>query len=150
MPANPDRPLKTPGRSHWTDALQMQNAAQVRARIAEAKGTPVLVCLWSVNCPACVQELPVLEELADQFGPDELQVLLLNLDANKNVVRGFFKDYQPASSVLLVEPAVADEFQATYIPKLVLYNAAGEVVFDDSGFYPKGMLEALIQRAAGE
>lgn len=135
---------------HWTDALSTLDTDQVRERIAAAKGRPVLVCLWSVNCPACVQELPVLEELADQYAPDDLEVLLLNLDGNRAVVRGFFKEYEPAATVLLVEPSVADAFQATYIPKLVLYDASGEKVFDDSGFYPKGMLEALIQRASGE
>lgn len=133
---------------HWSDSLKPLNVDEVKERIAAGRGKAVLVCLWSVNCPACVQELPVLEELADQFPPDELEVLLLNLDMDKNLVRGFFKEYEPAATVLLVEPAVGDALRTVYIPKLLLYDAKGEIAFEDSGFYPKEMLAALIKRAA--
>lgn len=134
--------------AHWTDDLTPLGVEEIEGRIAAAKGKALLVCLWSVNCPACVQELPVLEELADQFSKDELEVLLLNLDMDKAVVKAFFKEYEPAATVLLVEPAVGDALRTVYIPKLLLYDAKGEIAFEDSGFYPKNMLEALIKRAA--
>ncbi|MGE4291717.1 MAG: TlpA family protein disulfide reductase [Desulfovibrio sp.] len=136
-----------PSGAHWTDGLTPLSVQQVKERIAAAKGKALLICLWSVNCPACVQELPVLEELADQLSPDEAEILLLNLDMDKTLVRSFFKEYEPAATVLLVEPAVGDELRAVYIPKLLLYDAKGEIVFEDSGFYPKEMLAALIKRA---
>lgn len=132
---------------HWADALRPVNLEEVQKRIAEAKGKAVLVCLWSVNCPACVQEMPVLEQLADEYSRDDLEILLLNLDMDKNLVKHFFKDYTPQSTVLLAEPAVGDALRAAYIPKLLVYDAKGEIAFEDAGFYPKAMLSALIERA---
>ncbi|MEF2143944.1 MAG: TlpA disulfide reductase family protein [Desulfovibrionaceae bacterium] len=138
---------KTVDTAHWADALEPMGVKEVEALIDAGKGRPVLVCFWSVNCPACVQELPVLEELADQYGKGELTVLLFNLDQDRALLKTFFQDYVPASRVVLAEPQVGEAFRAVYIPKLMLYDASGALAFEGSGFYPKAMLEALIKKA---
>lgn len=124
--------------------------AAYRAMIAESEGKAVLVCVWSVNCPACQQELPVLEQLADAYSSDDLRVVYASLDNNPALIAQFFADYTPIAEVIRVNDQVAVETGAEYIPRLVLYDRQGKVSFEDSGFYPQAMLEALVDRALGD
>ena len=127
----------------------MLDLAAYKAMIAESKGKAVLVCVWSVNCPACQQELPVLEQLADAYSKDDLRIVYASVDNNPALIAEFFGDYTPIAEVVRVSDQVAVETGAEYIPRLVLYDREGNVSFKDSGFYPQAMLQALVERALG-
>ena len=121
-----------------------------KAMIADSSGKVLLVCLWSVNCPACQQELPVLEQLVDKFDADALRVVYASLDRDSQTIDDFFGDYEPIAEIVRVGEEVAVYTGADYIPRLVIYTPKGEVSFIDSGFYPEPMLEALLTRAGME
>lgn len=121
---------------------------EYKALVAGSAGRVLLVCIWSVNCPACQQELPELEKLADVYPDDELRLVYASVDTDPQVVRDFFADYDPIGEVILVDGDVAQHTGAEYIPRLVIYDPAGKVSFMDSGFYPQAMLRALVERAA--
>lgn len=135
---------------HWADDVPRLSVAGLEALIEQNRGKTVFLCFWSVNCPACLDELPVLEKLADSFDPDKLAMVLVNLDGKPSVLKQYFQDYTPISQVVFAEEDVPGHFRAVYIPKLVLYSASGKVSFEDSGFYPEKMLEALIHKAFKE
>jgi thiol-disulfide isomerase/thioredoxin len=123
---------------------------QYKALVAESAGKTLLVCIWSVNCPACQQELPVLEQLADSHDPDKLRVVYASLDPASQTISDFFGDYLPLAEIVRVGNDVAAYTGSEYIPRLIVYSTAGEVSFIDSGFYPAAMLEALLKRAGLE
>jgi thiol-disulfide isomerase/thioredoxin len=118
--------------------------------IQDSAGKVLLVCIWSVNCPACQQELPVLEQLADSHDPDKLRVVYASLDPASRTISDFFGDYQPVAEVVRVGNDVAAFTGSEYIPRLIVYSTTGEVSFIDSGFYPAAMLDALLKRAGLE
>lgn len=121
-----------------------------KALVAESAGKTLMVCIWSVDCPACQQELPVLEAIADRHDPAELRVVYASLDPDSRTIADFFGDYVPVAEVVRVDGDVAAHTGAEYIPRLIIYTPGGKVSFIDSGFYPEAMLEALLNRAAAE
>jgi len=47
-------------------------------RLADLQGRAVLVNFWASWCEPCRAEMPTLQQIADLYGPDKLQVLALN------------------------------------------------------------------------
>lgn len=70
-------------------------------------GTPVLVDYWAEWCGPCKQIAPILDEVAQAYGP-KLQITKMNVDENRDVpakygIRGIptlmlFKDGQLAAT----------------------------------------------------
>ena len=50
-----------------------------RVSLQDFRGKVVLLHFWSVQCPACRIEEPLLEKLKQAFGPSGLEILGVNL-----------------------------------------------------------------------
>jgi len=68
--------------------------------LSELEGTPVVLNFWSISCPACRQQLPYLENVAQQSG-GEIKVIAVNIVDNAASVQNFFGDYEPTMTVAL-------------------------------------------------
>jgi thiol-disulfide isomerase/thioredoxin len=49
-------------------------------------GKLVLLDFWKTNCPPCLQEIPTLKMLGDQFGPQGLQLVGIAYEDSGNLV----------------------------------------------------------------
>jgi thiol-disulfide isomerase/thioredoxin len=70
--------------------------------LSELEGMPVVLNFWSISCPYCVQQLPYLENVAQQSG-GEIKVITVNIVDNAASVQNFFGDYEPTMIVALDE-----------------------------------------------
>jgi peroxiredoxin len=66
------------------------------------KGTPVVLNFWSISCTYCRQQLPYLENIAQQRG-EEMKVIAINMANSAVSVQNFFDDYEPTMIVALDE-----------------------------------------------
>jgi len=55
---------------------------------------------WSIGCPACRQQLPYLEAVAQQSG-GEIKVIAINVVDNAARIQTFFGDYEPTMIVAM-------------------------------------------------
>ena len=67
----------TPGQ---TVSFTLPDASGNDVRLADAKGSVVLVSFWASWCTPCKEEIPLLQELQDRYGDQGLKVLLVNVD----------------------------------------------------------------------
>lgn len=121
------------------------DAAGMKALLAENPDTAFLLCFWSVNCPACEQEIPELEKLADAYAGDNLRILLVNLDPQPAMVKAYFGEHTPVTEQYHGANDLAEAYGVYAIPHLVLHKAGGDVFFNKSGYFPAKMLEAIIE-----
>jgi thiol-disulfide isomerase/thioredoxin len=59
--------------------LRLQNPSGQTVSLADFKGKVVLLHFWSIQCPACRVEEPLLQEVKRSFGPAGLEILWVNL-----------------------------------------------------------------------
>ena len=68
--------------------------------LSELEGTPVVLNFWSISCYWCREQLPYLENVAQQSG-GEIKVIAVNIVDNAASVQNFFGDYEPTMIVAL-------------------------------------------------
>src|SRR5271157_1881142 len=59
--------------------LRLQSPSGQVVSLADFKGKVVLLHFWSIQCPACRMEEPLLHEVKRSFGPAGLEILGVNL-----------------------------------------------------------------------
>ena len=62
--------------------------------------TPVVLNFWSISCYWCRQQLPYLENVAQQSG-GEIKVIAINMADNAANIQKFFGDYEPTMIIAL-------------------------------------------------
>ena len=114
--------------------------------LADTRGTPVLLNLWATWCAPCVIEMPLLDDLAGEFG-DELQVITVSEDLDGGEkVRAFFEEKQFENLPQWIDPnndlAVAFGGGAV-LPLTVLYDANGVEIWRVIGAYDWASEDAI-------
>lgn len=84
---------------------------------AISTGKPTLVDFWAAWCGPCKQLSPIVDKIAEEH--PEYTIVKVDIEA---------------------APEVAAQFSITSIPRVIVYNAAGEVTADFTGVKPKRVL----------
>lgn len=94
----------------------------------------LLLDFWASWCSPCRAGMPLLQELHETYAERGLLVLAVNLAENEQFVRAFIADNGYTFPVLLDPDATAPAgYGITGIPRQVIIDAAGEVVYDRTG-----------------
>ena len=118
------------------------------------QGRPVLLNLWATWCAPCVKEMPLLDELAGDYG-DDLRVVTINQDmGGKDKVAAFFSEanYAHLESWLDPEAELSFTLAQGVLPTTVLYDASGVEVwrvpgdFDWSGEEARTAIDEVLPR----
>ncbi len=54
---------------------------------ATVQGKPLLLIFWNTWCPVCLKELPLVNRLAEEFGPQGLVILAVNTAINDSEIK---------------------------------------------------------------
>ncbi len=81
----------------------------------EFEGTPVVLNFWSISCYWCRQQLPYLENVAQQ-NEGGIKVIAINVADNTENIQRFFGDYEPAMIIAV------DENRETFADYCLAYN----------------------------
>jgi len=105
--------------------------------LSDFQGKKVMVNFWATWCPYCVQEMPDLTKLAQEYS-DDLVVLAINVDESESKIQGFLDDNPEIDLNILLDPKAktAGTYGANALPLTIGINSDGSV---ETG-YP-GMLK---------
>jgi len=98
--------------------------------LADFKGQVVLLNIWATWCEPCKIEMPSLEQLEKEIGPQGLRIVSVSVDEGGNdVVRQFVHDYGLTFQILH-DPSARIEriYQTTGIPESFVINREGRIV----------------------
>lgn len=108
-------------------ALQAKDLAGRNWDLAALQGRAVLVNFWATWCPPCLAELPSMQALADQHGPDRLVVLCVNVRESAAKVARFVQTTGLRLPVLLdADGAITKAWNVNVFPTSVLVAADGQ------------------------
>lgn len=91
----------------------------------------VILDFWATNCPPCLEELPQLKALHEEFHPHGLEIVGVSLDERVSDVEEFKTRRQlPWRMVMNEQPAgrLQTDFRVVTIPSLFVIDQKGNVV----------------------
>lgn len=134
-------------KAETAEGVQTINAQGVQDIIAKSKGKVVLVNFWATWCPPCRAEIPELIELRKKFSDDDLVIIGVSVDQDSDAVNEFMqKGAEINYPVYFAADDVGSAFRIQSIPRNMIYDPAGQRVFDKEGSYPGEMFERYINK----
>lgn len=80
--------------------LVLNNSVGQTLSLKDFRGKVVILHFWSINCPACRMEEPLLEQLKRSFGPSGLEILAVNLVDSPQTIANHLGHNRPPFPVL--------------------------------------------------
>jgi cytochrome c biogenesis protein CcmG, thiol:disulfide interchange protein DsbE len=108
----------------------------LKARLAELKGTPVVINKWASWCGPCRLEFPFFQAQAQQRG-DEIAFLGVDSNDSEGAAATFLEELPlPYPSYLDPDQELAAEIGAPVaFPATSFYDSSGELAFTHQGVY---------------
>ncbi|MGK0266611.1 MAG: thiol-disulfide isomerase/thioredoxin, partial [Maricaulis sp.] len=75
-------------------ALAFTDAEGAEHRLSDYRGKVILVNLWATWCGPCVEEMPALNRLQQQFGGESFDVVTISFDRSFEPISEFFEREQ--------------------------------------------------------
>ena len=110
--------------------IELRDADDEPATLADARGKPVLVNIWATWCAPCVKELPTLQSVAAR--PGAPRVIAVSQDmAPRGSVDAFLDQNKLADLEVWHDPkmALSSAMGAEVLPTTILYDANGREVW---------------------
>lgn len=106
------------------------------------QGKALLVTFFATWCPPCLQEIPSLVELQQEFAAEGFSVIGLSVDQGGTAEVAKLVDRQAINyPVLMADAETAENFGGVYgIPVAFLVNKSGNVVKRYTGLVPLSTL----------
>jgi peroxiredoxin len=124
---------------------------------AQFKGKKVvLLDFWSIYCASCIEEMPGLIELHNDFSKMGLQVIGVNLDSfgTHRVVKFMQGMDTKINFPVVIDKTrqIATSFNAMVLPTTLLIDASGKIRFYHVGYKPgdEKKLRGIIAQAVKE
>ena len=124
--------------------------AAFRARLAELRGTPVVVNQWASWCPPCRAEFPIFQRVAARYA-GRVAFLGVDMQDARDSALAFLRELPiPYPHYFDEDASIARLFGGGRVsPTTGFYDAAGKLVFSHLGAYADdAQLEAEINQYA--
>lgn len=97
-------------------------------RLADAKGSVVILDFWATWCGPCLQAMPQVERVADEFKERGVTLIAVNLQENPDQINALLERRKLHPTVALDrDGAVAAQYKAVAIPQTVVIDREGKV-----------------------
>ena len=106
-------------------------------RNVRADNTPrfVVLSFWATWCAPCLQEIPILEKLAERYSASEAIFFLINTGESAEMVAPFVEGKGYTLPVLLDRYQVyQNRYNVTSLPRLFLIDPDQQIVLEKAGF----------------
>ena len=100
-----------------------------RVTLADYKGQVVLLNIWATWCEPCKVEMPSLEQLQKDMGPQGLKIVAVSIDeGGADVVRQYARDLGLTFGILHDQSgAIKQIYQTTGVPESFVINREGRI-----------------------
>lgn len=115
--------------------FQLPDLDGKEVNLSDFKGKPVLLNFWAGWCRPCVEEMPYLQQVYEEW--PELVVLTVNLGDSPSTVNRFMQSHQLSLPVLLdTKQSLAQKYNVVSIPTTFFIDKDGIVRAKIIGSFP--------------
>jgi peroxiredoxin len=119
-----------------------------RFHLAETKGSIVVLDFWATWCGPCMQAMPQVERVAEEFKDRGVQFFAVNLQETPEQINGTLERHKLHPTVVLDrEGTVAEKYKAVAIPQTVIIDREGKIarLFVGAGAHFDDQLREALQ-----
>ena len=104
---------------------------------ADLKGKAVVVTFWAGWCSPCIEELPYLQNLKEQFSKQNVEFLAVNIDQDSSMRRDMVASFRYQSAPLLTfalgDLEMRKAFGSDEIPYTCIIDQNGQIRYERKG-----------------
>ncbi len=106
-------------------------------RLEDFRGQVVMLNFWASWCGPCRQEMPLMDDLYQQYKDLGFTVLAVNVDENRDEAHRFL-DKVPVTYPILYDPEsqVSEQYRVQAMPTTVMIDRNGDARFVHYGYKP--------------
>lgn len=109
---------------------ESSHTATTAKGMADYRGKPVLLNIWATWCAPCREEMPRIERLHTELGPQGLAVVAVSIDnpGMAEAIRDFRKEMGLTFEILYNESGlIRDDYQTSGVPETFLIDRQGVI-----------------------
>ncbi|MDP8257748.1 MAG: cytochrome c biogenesis protein/redoxin [Candidatus Alcyoniella australis] len=108
--------------------IEFQDLEGKRVVQSDYRGDPLLMVFFASYCAPCINEVPELNRLHAEYGPQGLQVVGVNYNEDASIAEGFREEHGVGYPVLLSGEEGLPAMGGSSLPFLVLIDERGRTV----------------------
>jgi len=140
--------------AHAADPAGLRDLEGRPTRIEDLRGSIVVLNFWATWCVPCREEMPLLSETQDRFGPRGVRVIGLSTDepGREEAVRGFVKRHHIGFPIWI--GGTTEDMErldlGTALPATAILDRDGRTAFRMLGLLRRDDLEARLDWLLGD
>jgi peroxiredoxin len=122
-------PVSRPAETIVAPDVELPDLSGRPARLRDFRGRVVLLNFWATWCAPCREEMPALQLLAQELGPQGLTVVGVNVKEPRSKVEAFVREHELRFPVLLdADGRVGQAYQVFALPATFIVDRRGSLV----------------------
>ncbi len=117
--------------------FEVQKLDGEKITLADLKGKAVVVTFWAGWCSPCIEELPYLQNLKEQFRKQNVEFLAVNIDQDsptrRDMVASFRYQSAPLLTFALGDVEMRKAFGSAEIPYTCIIDQNGQIRYERKG-----------------
>ena len=119
--------------------------------LSDYRGKGVMLLFWGTWCGYCVQEMPLISKIADEFVSDDFSILSIAVNDRPSHLTKFLQSMKeegvPIEFPILLDPkgVLKQDYKLQGVPYFVFINGEGEVTQSYVGEVGEGYLREAIE-----
>ena len=120
------------------------------ADFTEFRGKVLVVDCFATWCQPCLQEIPHLAQINENYGNSEVVVISVGSSGDSSLkLRQFKQDYNITWKVARDTVGIFNKYNVEYIPTLVILDQNGNIHYRNQGFTDASTLSSKINELIG-
>ena len=101
-----------------------------RFKLEDLKGKVVVLDFWASWCGPCIESMPQVVKVADEFKDQGVELVTVNLQESNKQIASFLERQKLKITVALdIDAAVSEKYEATSIPQTVIIDRDGKIAY---------------------
>lgn len=115
-------------------------------KLSDYQGKLIVIDIWATWCGPCLEEMPVFEEIEEEFKDSEVEFIALSIDSNREAWKKFIEKNNKKGTQIIINRKNLEPYFVVTIPRYIVISKKQKII-NAFGPYPStGELAEIIRK----